>query len=111
MCAFCGEPGPVLVKPPSTLGNPALICSKCLRLCQEVIKEDQAVFDQAFTAVREIVDMPDRRASLFVRLCMQNRGRLPAARRPQFPELSDAEISLLEPRVQQALYAGTARHP
>lgn len=70
-----------------------------------------AVFDRAFTAVREIVDMPDRRASLFVRVCMQNGGRLSAAKRPQFPELSDAEIAQLETQVQQAISAETAGHP
>lgn len=70
-----------------------------------------AVFDRAFTAVREIVDMPDRRASLFVRLCMQNGGRLSAAKRPQFSELSDAEIAQLETQVQQAISAETAGHP
>ena len=43
-----------------------------------------AVFDRAFEAVREIVDMPDRHASLFVRLCMQNGGRLSTARRSGF---------------------------
>ncbi len=70
-----------------------------------------AVFDQALTAVREIVDMPDRRASLFVQLCMQNGGRLSAAKRPQFPELSDVEIARLEAQVQQAISAETAEHP
>jgi len=70
-----------------------------------------AVFDRAFTAVREIVDMPDRRASLFVRLCMQNGGRLSVAKRPQFPELTDAEIAQLETQVQQAISAELAGHP
>lgn len=64
-----------------------------------------AVFDRAFTAVREIVDMPDRRASLFVRLCMQNGGRLSAAKRGQFPELTDSEIAQLEGQVQTAMAA------
>jgi Fic family protein len=70
-----------------------------------------AVFDRAFTAVREIVDMPDRRAALFVRLCMQNGGRLSATRRSQFAELSDAEIAQLEAQVQDAISAETAGHP
>ena len=70
-----------------------------------------AVFDQALNAVREIVDMPDRRASLFVRLCMQNGGQLSAARRSQFSELSDAEIVRLEAQVQQAISAERAEHP
>jgi hypothetical protein len=96
------------VQPPSTLGTRALICSKCLELCQGMVKQDQAVFDRAFTAVREIVDMPDQRASLFVRLCMQNRGRLSAVKRQQFPELSDAEIAQLEIQMRRAINAETA---
>lgn len=108
ICTFCGEAGPDLVQPPSTLGTRALICNKCLELCQGMVKQDQAVFDRAFTAVREIVDMPDQRASLFVRLCMQHRGRLSAAKRQQFPELSDAEIAQLEIQMRRAIYAETA---
>jgi hypothetical protein len=33
-----------------------------------------AVFDHALAGVRDMIDMPDRRASLFVTLCMQNGG-------------------------------------
>ena len=62
-----------------------------------------AVFDQALAGVREVIDMPDRRASLFVRLCMQNGGQLSAAKRSQFAELTDAEIGALELVVQQAI--------
>ncbi len=62
-----------------------------------------AVFDRAFEAVREIVDMPDRRASSFVRLCMQNGGRLSAAKRRGFPELEEAEIAAMEAAVQEAM--------
>lgn len=61
-----------------------------------------AVFDRAFRAVREIVDMPDRRASLFVRLCLQNRNRLAARKRDEFPELTDDEVAALEAAVQGA---------
>jgi Fic family protein len=70
-----------------------------------------AVFDQALAGVREIVDMPDRRASLFVRLCMQNGGRLSTAKRSQFAELTDAEIGRLEAVVQQAIAIEKAGHP
>lgn len=49
--------------------------------------------------------MPDRRASLFVRLCMQNRGRLANARRAEFAELSDEELGRLETAVQAAIEA------
>jgi hypothetical protein len=70
-----------------------------------------AVFDRAFIAVRELIDMPDRRVTLFVRLCVQNGGRLAASKRAQFPELSDTEIAGLETLVQQAIAAETNEHP
>jgi hypothetical protein len=46
--------------------------------------------------------MPDRRASLFVRLCLHNGGRLSRSKRPEFAELSDAEIDTLEAAIRQA---------
>ena len=64
------------------------------------------VFDRAFDAVREIVNMPDRRASLLVRLCMQNGGRLAAAKRARFAELSDEEVGAMEAAVQEAMAGG-----
>jgi hypothetical protein len=70
-----------------------------------------AIYDRAFNGVREIVDMPDRRASLFVRLCMQNGGRLSDTKRAQFPELTDTKGALLETQVQQAIVAEEAGHP
>ena len=66
------------------------------------------MFDRAFNAVCEIVDMPDRRASLLVRLCMQNNGRLAARKRRQFPELSDGEIALIEAAVRDAAEDGAS---
>ncbi len=62
-----------------------------------------AVFDRAFEAARATVDMPDRRASLFVRLCMQNGGRLSAKKRRSFPELDDAEIAAMETAVRNTM--------
>ena len=62
-----------------------------------------AIFDRAFGAVRQVVEMPDRRASLFVRLCMQNGGRLSTRKRKQFNELSDAEVSAMEVGVRMAI--------
>ena len=64
-----------------------------------------AVFDRAFSGVREIVDMPDRRASLLVRLCMQNGGRLAARKRARFAELTDDEVVAMEDAVQRAMSA------
>jgi hypothetical protein len=54
------------------------------------------VFDAAIRATMEIVDMPDRRASLLVRLILQNNGRLSQAKRATFSELTDEEISGIE---------------
>ena len=50
--------------------------------------------------------MPDRRASLFVRLCMQS-GRLSAAKRQRFAELDDAEVAAMEAAVRDAAEEGT----
>ncbi|MFG1351324.1 Fic family protein [Xanthobacter autotrophicus] len=61
-----------------------------------------AVFDRAFERVRDIVDMPDRRASLLIRLMLQNGGRLSLAKRSQFKELTDEEIAAMEIAVQKA---------
>ena len=62
-------------------------------------------FNRAFDAVREVVDMPDRRASLLVRLCMQNQGRLPRRKRRLFPELADEDVAAMEDAVRQVLTA------
>jgi hypothetical protein len=40
--------------------------------------------------------MPDRRASLLVRLVLQNKGKLAQGKRRLFPELTDAEIATIE---------------
>jgi Fic family protein len=54
------------------------------------------VFDKAMAAVKMIVDMPNARASLLVRLILQNHGTLSAKKRRQFPELRDEEIVEIE---------------
>ena len=81
----------------------------------ETIREDfkeeldfLSVFDAAFTAVRNVVEMPDRRAALLVRLCMQNGGVLSQNKRKQFSELTDAEITAMEEALAPILR--TARH-
>jgi hypothetical protein len=70
-----------------------------------------AVYDKAFAAVRNIIEMPDRRASLFVRLCMQNQGRLANRRRDDFSALDDEEIARLEEAVRGAIRSEAADHP
>jgi Fic family protein len=62
-----------------------------------------AVYDRALADVKEIVDMPDRRASLFVRLCMQNGGLLSRAKRELFAELEENEVAALEAAVKAAM--------
>jgi len=70
---------------------------------QEDFKEELdflSIFDACLSAVRAVVDMPDRRASLLVRLCLQNGGRLSNAKRPQFAELTAEEIAEIERSIQ-----------
>jgi len=59
-------------------------------------------FDRAYVAVRDIVDMPNQRLSLFVRLVMSNGGQLSKAKRKLFPELSEDEIPAMEQAVREA---------
>ena len=66
-----------------------------------------ALFDRAMEGVRAIVDMPDRRAALLIRLMLQNGGRISNSKRGQFDELTDAEIAEMERAVQRALAAAT----
>lgn len=61
-----------------------------------------SVFDEAIARTTEIVDMPDRRASLLVRLILQNKGTLASGRRNQFAELTDDEITAIEKAVRTA---------
>ena len=68
-----------------------------------------AGFDRAFRAVSEIVDMPDRRTSLLIRLCVQNGGRLSARKRPRFRELSDGEVAAIESAIKRAFAADPPR--
>jgi hypothetical protein len=53
-------------------------------------------YDRAMEAVKEVVDMPAPRASLLVRLVLQNHGQLSKGKRGQFTELKDEEIAAIE---------------
>ncbi len=54
-------------------------------------------YDRTVEGLRNIVDMPDRLMDLFVRLCLQNRGRLSANKRTaHFDFLSDDEVRRME---------------
>jgi len=78
------------------------------RCIQETIRKDLreeigflAVFDGAVRRVMHIVDMPDRRASLLVRLILQNKGKLSNSKRTLFAEVSDDELHNIERAVWQ----------
>ena len=60
------------------------------------------VYDRAYRAAREVVDMPNKKLSLFVHLCMQNNGRLAKNRRKAFAELTDKEIKTMERAISSA---------
>jgi len=61
------------------------------------------VYDQALIAAKDVVDMPDRRASLLVRLVIQNQGHLSKSKRPQFTEISDMELAAIEAAIQRVV--------
>ena len=67
-----------------------------------------ARYDKSKSATQEIVDMPDRKIDLFIRLCVQNHGRLSASKREsQFAMLSDAEVRAMEQAVQDVWRDGS----
>ena len=79
------------------------------RCIEETIRRDLrdeigfiAVFDAALRAVLNIVDMPNRRASLLIKLILQNKGKLSKGKRTAFSEISDEEIDRIESAVWEA---------
>jgi hypothetical protein len=67
-----------------------------------------AGFDSARVALRAVVDMPDRKLNLLIKLLHQNRGKLSAGKRAQFAEISDAELACMEAAYQEAFAKGAA---
>ena len=65
-------------------------------------------YDDARRLMRDVVDLPNRHADLFVRVCLQNNGKLSKAKRQlsEFRQLSDDEISGLEAAVDEAYSTG-----
>jgi len=60
------------------------------------------VFDAALRATINIVDMPNRRAALLVRLILQNKGKLSKSKRTSFAEVTDKELD----RIETAVWGG-----
>lgn len=61
-------------------------------------------YDTARRLMRDVVDLPNRHADLFVRLCLQNSGTLSKAKRqlPEYTKLSHKEIAELETALAEA---------
>jgi hypothetical protein len=60
-------------------------------------------YDRAKLAIRDIVDMPDRLIDLFIRLCIENNGRLSKnKRKTKFEQLTDKEVTRMEACVRNA---------
>ena len=53
-------------------------------------------FDGACQDVRAVVELPDNRLRLLVKLLLQNHGQLSQAKRPLFPELTNEELLRME---------------
>jgi hypothetical protein len=61
-------------------------------------------YDAARTAMRDIVELPEPIANLFLSLCLQNNGLLSQTKRklPAFSKLTDEEITCLEKAIAKA---------
>jgi hypothetical protein len=61
-------------------------------------------YDTARSAMRDIVDMPEPDANLFLKLCLENKGRLSKTKRKlaKFQNLTEEEITSLEQAIIEA---------
>ena len=66
-------------------------------------------FDAAQRRMRSVVDMPNQRMDLLLRICLQGKGRLSKSKRALFRELTDDEILRLEAIVRGAIDGLSAR--
>ena len=66
--------------------------------------------DRARRRIRdEVVEMPDRLERLFMNLCLQHKGVISKAKRPQFAKLTDDEITRMEAIFQAEVLSEDAR--
>lgn len=56
-------------------------------------------FDQAHSAIRKVVDLPDVRARLLLNFLFQNGGKLSKNKRDAYSELTDDEVAAIESAV------------
>ena len=59
-------------------------------------------YDKIREAMRNIVDMPDKKANQFILFVRQNGGHLSQRKRQLFPELHDDEVARLEAAIAEA---------
>ena len=59
-------------------------------------------YDAGMRALAAIVDMPNRRAQLLMKLLLQNNYKLSSTKRSTFSELTDEEVSQIELAVKEA---------
>lgn len=60
-------------------------------------------YDAALALVRQVVDMPDKRLALLIRLLHENNGRLSRTKRQsQFGELKDDEVIAVQEAFAEA---------
>ena len=60
-------------------------------------------YDKAKLTIRDIVDMPDQLIDLFIRLCIENNGRLSKnKRKTKFEQLTNKEVAQMEDCVRNA---------
>jgi len=79
----------------------------CLDLEQAI--DFLTFFDLAMNSLMDIVDMPDQRAALLIRLIHQNHGSLSKNKRGMFHELTDAEIDQIESAIKTSASQVLAR--
>jgi hypothetical protein len=84
------------------------ICEYLYDRVQDTIERDlkeelgfMDVFDKSMEAVASVVDMPDKRAALLIKLVLQNGCKLSAGKRSVFEELTDGEVERIQDAIQQ----------
>ena len=55
-----------------------------------------ANYDEAKSEIQNIVDMPDNKIDLFIRVCLQNQGKLSNSKKNHFSMLTDEEVDRME---------------
>ena len=64
-----------------------------------------ARWEHARSRMRDLVDMPERKAMQFILFTQQNKGAFPKGRRAMFAELSDDEIESLAEAVKEEIFS------